>query len=54
MISVIIQMLQVDDWMIGNELIDFAKGSHELPRSLKDAMKQEERRRITRKKNKNG
>lgn len=39
MIKNIIDLLNSNDWMIGDSDIDFAKGGNKLPYSLKDAKK---------------
>lgn len=37
MLRQILQMLNQSEWNIGDEDIDFAKGSHKIPKTLKDA-----------------
>ena len=37
MIRDIINMLNKGDFMVGDPDIDFAKGSHKIPKTLKDA-----------------
>lgn len=44
MIKTIIEILRSDDWAIGDEDIDFAKGSNKLPNNLKEVRKLIKRR----------
>lgn len=37
MIKEIITMLSADDWLIGDEDIDIAKGKHSLPTTFREA-----------------
>ena len=47
MIKHIITLLNLDDWLVGDEDIDFAKGSDALPESLKEMRMQIKRSRIS-------
>lgn len=47
MIKQIIMLLNLDDWMIGDEDIDFAKGSRSLPESYSEFKKQRKRAKIS-------
>lgn len=39
MIKEILHLLSQDEWNIGDNDIDFAKGSHKLPTTIKEAKK---------------
>lgn len=44
MIKNIIELLRSDDWLVGDEDIDFAKGGNKLPNNIKEAHKLIKRR----------
>lgn len=47
MIKHILTLLNLDDWMIGDPDIDFAKGSKALPESFRELRKQVKRKKIS-------
>lgn len=43
MIKAVLALLRADDWFVGSNLIDIAKGQDEAPTSLKEAFKHAKR-----------
>ncbi len=44
MIKQLIEILTLDDFKGISETIDFAKGSHKIPKTIREAIKQETRK----------
>jgi len=44
MIEVILEILKLDDFHGVSERVDFAKGSHKIPKTIREAIKQETRK----------
>jgi len=44
MIKIILEILQLDDFHGISERVDFAKGSHKIPKTIRENVKQEVRK----------